>query len=1293
MCKNHRPFLIAAFVVLLLALAAATTIASVGPGRSDTFAPGTPLSHDVLTSQTDVPPLGGPVPLNPTPAGATGGRLTTPIPISPDRGQTSFGALNTHAPLAPTADPRALRLSAADDGAQIVLAGDQPLEIQLTANWSTGYRWEVAEANPKVLRLASQFQMLDAPQGKWGAPGLDRLTFQAVGPGKTALRLVYRRPWEQVEPQRTFTVDVSTQGPFYPFGPYEPPSSSAQPQAGPAAPSTLPSTHNSCQQGGGCLSIEDQGQCGSCWSMASTGAVENELNIYHNAHVDGGEQYLVSCNVDGWGCQGGNPFLALDYYVGKVPSGEPAAGLVYEADAPYRALDTACGGPYQHHEKIKSWSSIDPNSYIPAPALIKQAIYDHGPVVAGICAGTALQSYRSGVFRTDESWQCGTGSGNHAILLVGWDDSTQSWILRNSWGTGWGESGYMHIDYGVSNVGLGAAYVVDAGAAQNTPTPQPSQLPNLVPYKPSGWDYPVVPANVTGGSSVSTLYAGQPTYIDVAVANSGATAAGAFQICLYLDGAEINRWQSDGLTSGYYASASDWSYTVATAGAHTLKLVADCAGSVAETNENDNLWEHSFTWEGTGPGITPTPTSGAPRPNLLPYKPAGWDYPVVPSNATGGNSVTTLYAGQPTYFDLAVANDGTADAGAYFACLYLDGAEIGRWQSAGLQSGYYNFITDWAYTVAVPGQHTLKVTADCTSAVVESNENDNTYERAFTWVGTQPTSTPTPSATPPAGLLPDLRPYTPDGWDFPIVPASASGGTQVTTLNAGQTTYIDLAVGNYGSADAGPFYVCLYLDGVELDRWSADYLQPGYWGAVTDASFVIATPGDHALKMVADCTNSVVESAEGNNTYERTFTWEGTGPSPTSTPTATATAVAHLPTATPSATQVRLTATPTSTAPPGSAVIKISPASKRIPLGSTDASVEIVIENGANVGAFQMDLIYNPAILSVLEATSGPFLGSTGRTVMPLSSIDNTAGLATFGANTIGSQPGANGNGVLFIVKLQAKARGTTALALQGLLLLKPSGELLPASSQDGQAVVGNCFGDFDGNGVVDIRDLQAAAARWNCRSGNSCYDAQYDIYPVDQPDGRIDISDIQRVAAVWNTRCTTADASGKGLRLGGAIVSPAFPPVSLSLAPGTAIVGAGSTFTLTLGARNAYNMGGFQTDLTFDPARVHVMTATVGPFLGSTGRAVTPLGPTIDNTAGRLTLGAFTFGLARAPSGAGDLAYVQLRAVGGGLARVSFDKPSVTDPLGNPVDLGEVTGSTVLIGGKGIYLPMSARN
>jgi C1A family cysteine protease len=1313
MRKNHQLLVVTALVVLLFALAGARTIAGVSTHGPGTFVSETPLSHELLASQTGVPRLDGPVPLNPGPAGAAESRLATPMPISLDRGQTSPEALSTRLPeeamnplttngtrpppapaLAPTPNPRARKLSEADSGAQIELAGDQPLEVTLPANWSTGYRWEVAQADQDVLRLAAQVQELGAP-GMMGAPGYERLTFQAVGPGTTTLGLVYRRPWQQMEPAGTFTVDVSTQGPFYPFSPYESPSSSVQPQVAPAAPVALPSVYNVCQQGGGCLPIEDQGQCGSCWSFASTGAVENELNILHSAHVNGSEQYLVSCNVDGWGCQGGNPFGALDYYISKVPSGEPAAGLVYEADAPYFAFDAPCGGPYQHHEKIQSWSFIDPNSSIPAPALIKQAIYDHGPVVAGICAGTAMQSYTGGVFRTDESSQCGPSSGNHAILLVGWDDSTQSWILRNSWGAGWGESGYMHIGFGVSSVGLYAAYVVDAGAAQNTPTPPPAQWPNLVPYQPSGWDYPVVPANVTGGNHVTTLYAGQPTYIDIAVANTGSTSAGAFQICLYLDGVEINRWQSNGLASGYYASASDWSYTVATGGQHALKLVADCAASVAESNENDNSWEHTFTWVGTSPTatLTPSPTAGSPRSNLLPYQPNGWDYPIVPANVTGGNRLTPLYAGQPTYIDLAVANTGNADAGAYFVCLYLDDAEISRWQSTGLPSGYYNYVTDWSYTVATPGEHTLKIVADCTNAIVESNESDNAYQRTFNWVSSPPTSTPTPSPTAPAGPLPDLRPYAPSGWDYPIVPANVISTTHLTMLYAGQPTYIDWALANYGNTGTGAFYICLYLDGTEIGLWQSTGLPNGYYVSVTDWSYMVATPGDHTLKTVADCTNLVTESDESNNSYEHTFTWVGTGLTPSPTPTT----VVHLPTETPTATRnpptVTPTSTPSTTPPAGSAVVKVNPASKTMPLGGTDAGVDIVVENAANVGAYQVDLLYNPNIVSVLEVKAGPFLGSTGRTVMPLSSIDNTTGLATFGANTIGAQPGASGSGVLATVKLQPKAKGSTALSLQNLLLLKPSGESLPASTQGGQLVVSNCLGDFDGNGVVDIRDLQAAASHWNCRTGDACYDAQYDVYPSDQPDGRVDISDIQRVAAVWNTHCTASSATGQELTPGGAIQSPALSPMNLQLAPSNPAVGVGSVFTLTIGAQNAYNLGGFQTDIRFDPAKAQVITATIGPFLGSTGRSVSPLGPTIDNTTGRLTLGAFTFGSNRAPSGAGDLAYIQLRAVSAGTLPVTFDQPSVTDPLGNPVELGEVTGSSVLIDGKRTYLPALLKN
>jgi hypothetical protein len=98
---------------------------------------------------------------------------------------------------------------------------------------------------------------------------------------------------------------------------------------------------------------------------------------------------------------------------------------------------------------------------IPSPAEIKQAIYDHGPVAVAICVGDAFNRYNGGVFATSEAWACG-GGVNHGVVLVGWDDTQGSngiWYLKNSWGSLWGESGYMRIAYGTSNVGLGATYV------------------------------------------------------------------------------------------------------------------------------------------------------------------------------------------------------------------------------------------------------------------------------------------------------------------------------------------------------------------------------------------------------------------------------------------------------------------------------------------------------------------------------------------------------------------------------------------------------------------------------------------------------------------------------------------------------------------------------------------------------------------------------------------------------------------------------------------------------------------
>jgi len=93
------------------------------------------------------------------------------------------------------------------------------------------------------------------------------------------------------------------------------------------------------------------------------------------------------------------------------------------------------------------------------------AISAHGPVYATVAANSAFHNYTGGTFNSTA-----TATINHAIVLVGWDDSRNAWRLKNSWGTYWGEQGYMWIPYTSLHVGSYAAYAVPKGQ------PAPSQL-------------------------------------------------------------------------------------------------------------------------------------------------------------------------------------------------------------------------------------------------------------------------------------------------------------------------------------------------------------------------------------------------------------------------------------------------------------------------------------------------------------------------------------------------------------------------------------------------------------------------------------------------------------------------------------------------------------------------------------------------------------------------------------------------------------------------------------------------
>jgi len=198
------------------------------------------------------------------------------------------------------------------------------------------------------------------------------------------------------------------------------------------------------EQGAGLPPVRDQGMCGSCWAFSTVAALEAAVAVFDGDHVDLSEQHLIDCNTQGFGCGGG-------MYVHEMHQ-DP--GAISEGDYPYRGNDGACastGLPRPH--KIESHATL-PTGDIEA---IKSAIYLYGSVSTAMAAGCgSIPGYSGGVY---DSTECNNAMQDHAVSLVGYDDTVTHaqgsgvWIVRNSWGPSWGESGYMRIAYGVANLG------------------------------------------------------------------------------------------------------------------------------------------------------------------------------------------------------------------------------------------------------------------------------------------------------------------------------------------------------------------------------------------------------------------------------------------------------------------------------------------------------------------------------------------------------------------------------------------------------------------------------------------------------------------------------------------------------------------------------------------------------------------------------------------------------------------------------------------------------------------------
>jgi cathepsin L len=171
--------------------------------------------------------------------------------------------------------------------------------------------------------------------------------------------------------------------------------------------------------------VKNQGSCGSCWAFSATGVMESWSRIKGMGSVSLSEQQLVDCSraQGNQGCNGGWPANALNYV--------KANGIAAESEYPYAGKDQTCkknGGSF----KIAGHSS-----HTGCTALT--SAINGSPVSVAVDA-TNWSPYKSGVFNN-----CKT-SLNHAVLLVGVIGG--NWKIKNSWGTSWGEAGYIRLAAG-----------------------------------------------------------------------------------------------------------------------------------------------------------------------------------------------------------------------------------------------------------------------------------------------------------------------------------------------------------------------------------------------------------------------------------------------------------------------------------------------------------------------------------------------------------------------------------------------------------------------------------------------------------------------------------------------------------------------------------------------------------------------------------------------------------------------------------------------------------------------------
>ena len=222
--------------------------------------------------------------------------------------------------------------------------------------------------------------------------------------------------------------------------------------------------------------VKDQGQCGSCWAFSAVSTLESYMRINNKSYEMLSEQELVDCSTEDYGCNGGFMDTAYDYVIENN-------GLHSSVDYPYTAKDGKCKAEccQEYNDYIEENKNIELESFdksikkfykeefkdedkdmrlhrrVPGSRFSKYRFFEpesvedikkslkNGPIAIALDANSFFfRFYESGVIDLPSEYSYGL---NHAVMLVGWDKDSEGehWIIQNSWGSGWGDKGFVRL--------------------------------------------------------------------------------------------------------------------------------------------------------------------------------------------------------------------------------------------------------------------------------------------------------------------------------------------------------------------------------------------------------------------------------------------------------------------------------------------------------------------------------------------------------------------------------------------------------------------------------------------------------------------------------------------------------------------------------------------------------------------------------------------------------------------------------------------------------------------------------